>query len=308
LYFATDVHGSEKCWKKFIRAGQFYEANVIIMGGDLTGKAIIPIVEQGNHSQKASFLGKDVVVDSDERLRELMKMISDRGYYPYLTDTHQMEELSVSQEKIDKLFTQLMMERLRRWVQLADEQLERTDIQCYVCPGNDDRLEVDRIFEESSTVINATDKVVSVDENHEMINVGWTNTTPWKTPRECEEKELARRIDDQVSQLKHVNNSIFELHAPPYGSPLDQAPKLDESMKASPGVTMPAGSIAVAEAITKYQPLLGLHGHIHESRAVVTIGRTICANPGSTYESGVLFGVLVNLDKDKVKNYVTVSG
>ena len=36
LFFATDVHGSEICWKKFISAGKFYEADVIILGGDIT--------------------------------------------------------------------------------------------------------------------------------------------------------------------------------------------------------------------------------------------------------------------------------
>jgi Icc-related predicted phosphoesterase len=67
------------------------------------------------------------------------------------------------------------------------------------------------------------------------------------------------------------------------------------------------GSKAVRRAIETYQPILSLHGHIHESRGVATIGRTVCINPGSEYPDGVLRGAIVDFDRDGVKSYVLTS-
>ena len=48
LYYASDVHGSDVCWRKFLGAGRFYGVQALIMGGDLTGKAIVPITVDGD--------------------------------------------------------------------------------------------------------------------------------------------------------------------------------------------------------------------------------------------------------------------
>ena len=58
-----------------------------------------------------------------------------------------------------------------------------------------------------------------------------------------------------------------------------------------------------------YQPALSLHGHIHEARGNCRIGRTLCINPGSSYEQGDLLGAVVDLDgKKKVKRFLLTSG
>jgi len=112
-------------------------------------------------------------------------------------------------------------------------------------------------------------------------------TSPYIPPsasaRECSEEELAKRIEELVSGIENMETAIFNFHAPPYASGLDEAPELskDLDVKYAGKVLVPVGSTAVKEAIEKYQPLLGLHGHIHESRAVTNIGRTLCVNPGA---------------------------
>ena len=117
-------------------------------------------------------------------------------------------------------------------------------------------------------------------------------------------------IEAMATGLRDSKNSIFNLHCPPYDSTLDQAPQLDETLR--PTVTMgdllkiPVGSTAVRAAIERYQPLVGLHGHIHESPGHIKIGRTMCVNPGSEYQSGILRGYIIDLEKDKLKQCLRV--
>jgi Icc-related predicted phosphoesterase len=306
IFFATDIHGSEKCWKKFINAAEFYRANILILGGDMTGKAIVPLIQRGPYYE-ASFLGKELVYPVD-KVRELEEMILNKGYYPYRTNPEEFEDLNSDAKKRDHLFIKLMIETIRRWMKFADERLKRKDIKCFVCPGNDDMLDIDPIIEESKCVTHAEGRILQIDDHHEMISLGWTNPTPWNTFKECSEEELLKKIEKLASKIENINTSIFNLHAPPYGCGLDEAPEIDETLKVKSRVLVPVGSTAVREAIQKYQPLLGLHGHIHESRGFTKIGRTLCANPGSSYERGALLGVLINLDDQKIKSYIPLVG
>jgi len=306
LFFATDVHGSEKCWIKFLNAGKFYEANVTILGGDMTGKAMIPLLpREGGY--EVSF-GGGSWKEPAEKVGELEKMIRNRGYYPYKTTPEEVAELRANPQKMDALFLRLMTEGMTKWMQIADEKLKGSNAKCFVCPGNDDVPEIDGIVEQSKTVVNASNRVVSVDPNHEMISLGWTNPSPWKSFKECPEEELLGKIENLVSQLKDVRNSIFSLHAPPYGTGIDEAPMIDQTLKQSSRFSAPVGSTAVFDSIKKYSPLLGLHGHIHEAKGFTKIGRTLCINPGSTYERGTLLGVLVELGKTTVDDYTPVVG
>ncbi len=306
IFFATDVHGSEKCWMKFINAGKFYKANVIILGGDMTGKAIIPLVRRGA-DYEASFDGKNWVSPA-EKVEELEKTIRSKGYYPYRTDPDEVEELKSDPKKRDELFLEVITQTMKKWMEIADKRLKNTGIKCFVCPGNDDTFEIDPIIEGSEFVTNAADKVVAIDDHHEMISVGWTNPTPWNSFKECSEEELHEKIEKIAPQVEKADKSIFNLHAPPYGSGLDEAPEIDKTLKQQSRVFVSVGSTAVRDAIEKYRPLLGLHGHVHECRASTKIGRTLCINPGSAYERGMLLGVLINIDEKSVKSYVPTSG
>ena len=310
IYFATDIHGSDKCWMKFLNAAEYYEADVLILGGDMTGKAVVPIIEQPDGNHKATFQDHKLVLKSNEEVEDLVTKSRNAGYYPYVTNYKEIEELKAEPKKIDELFLNFMLERIKKWMQIADERLKNTKIQCYVCPGNDDEFEIDAIIEKAKEVNLAEGRVFKIDEFHEMISTGWTNPTPWHTYRECGEEEIAERIEAMTSQVQDMPNAIFNIHAPPYRSLLDEAPELDEDLRPKYGgrVTIPVGSVAVRDALKKHQPLLGLFGHIHEGKGESQFGRTLCINPGSSYEQGSLLGAVINLSEDKIKNYYLTVG
>jgi hypothetical protein len=310
LYFATDVHGSEICWKKFINAGKFYKADVLILGGDMTGKAIIPIVAQGGGKYKVTLLDQETILESQEDVDKMTVTIQNRGYYPYVTDPDEAQEISASTNRSDALFLKEALKTMRHWMEYADAKLEGTGMRCYVCPGNDDMFEVDDVIKQSRHVELVEGKIIELDQNHEMINAGWSTPTPWHTHREESEDQLRQRIQVMIDQLKNVKNSVFNLHNPPYGSGLDEAPELTKDMRpAYAGRSLiPVGSHAVLELIDKYEPLLTLHGHIHEGKGTRKYRNTLCINPGSMYEQGMLHGAVIELKPNKVGNYILTTG
>jgi len=313
VFFTTDVHGSTVVFKKFINSAKFYEAQVIILGGDMVGKMIVPLVEQANHRYHANYLGKIYDVQAGEELEHLEQTLENSGLYPLRISPEEVQAFNDNKSMVEKKFGELATRRIEKWIQIADERLKDTGIKCFVQPGNDDPYEIDAAFKSSNLVKNVDETVVMLDDDHEMINVGAANQTPWNCPRDLPEEELTRRIERLASQLKNPANAVFNLHVPPFDTNLDSAPELDANLtpklSLSGGFKMAAvGSKAVRAAIEKYQPLLGLHGHIHESRSAQKLGRTMCINPGSEYGEGVLRGVLVDFSKQKIDNYMFTMG
>lgn len=312
IFFASDIHGSEICFKKFINAAEFYKAQAIILGGDITGKFIIPIFDVGGRYQ-AKFANEEYRLDNENELERFMQKVRDSGYYPYLTTREEWEDMVQDKSKMDELFTNLMKESVERWIKFAESKLEGKDVKCYIMPGNDDSYTIDEVLNSSETIINPNEKVVELAEGYQMISLGYSNITPWKCPRDVPEEELEKKIEKLMNDVSSKSHLIFNIHVPPYDSGIDSAPELDENMrpKLGPGgqiMVSPAGSKAVRKAIEKYQPLLSLHGHIHEAKGFAKIGRTLCLNPGSEYQEGILRGVLVQLDKGKVKDFIFTSG
>ena len=312
IFFASDIHGSEICFKKFINAAEFYKAQAIILGGDITGKFIIPIFDVGGRYQ-AKFANEEYQLDNENELERFMQKVRDSGYYPYLTTREEWEDMVQDKSKMDELFTNLMKESVERWIKFAESKLEGKDVKCYIMPGNDDSYTIDEVLNSSETIINPNEKVVELAEGYQMISLGYSNITPWKCPRDLPEEELEKKIEKLMNDVSSESHLIFNIHVPPYDSGIDSAPELDENMrpKLGPGgqiMVAPAGSKAVRKAIEKYQPLLSLHGHIHEAKGFARIGRTLCLNPGSEYQEGILRGVLVQLDKGKVKDFIFTSG
>jgi Icc-related predicted phosphoesterase len=310
LFFATDVHGSDICWRKFISAGKFYSADILILGGDMTGKAIVPLIHQGGETYKSVLLEQESILVGEDQVREMEQHIKSRGYYPYRTSPDEMAELNASPEKVDEIFHNEVFRTAEQWLAYADERLEGSGLRCYVAPGNDDMFELDDLIRESKHVQLAEGKIIELDRYHEMLTSGWSNPTPWHTYREEEEPALRARIDAMANQLKNPRNAVFNLHAPPYGSTLDDVPELTEDLTPKLGgrSLVPVGSHAVREVILEHQPLLGLHGHIHEGKGAVRLGKTLCINPGSMYEQGRLLGAVINLARNKVKNYILTTG
>lgn len=312
IFFATDIHGSETCFLKFLNSAGFYKADVLIMGGDITGKMIIPEVQRSDGAYEANFLGVDHVLRSERDLLGLERRIGLVGFYPYRTTRREFENLQNEEGKLDELFSRLMVGRLERWMRTAEERLRGAAVRVYVTGGNDDRFVIDPVLKSSSRIIDPEGAVTEVDGSHEMISCAWTNPTPWKTPRECGEEELSRRLSDMISKVRDVGCCIFNTHAPPVDSGLDTCQKLDENLRpvfvGGQPAMFGAGSLAVRRMIEKHQPLLGLHGHIHESRGASRVGRTLCLNPGSEYSEGILRGVIVDLEERKVRSHLFTSG
>ena len=313
IFFATDTHGSNVCFRKFINAGKFYEAHVIILGGDITGKKVIPFVRQSDGSFKINHLDREHVVKEGEQTEAFKRNIVDMGYYPYMTDPEELEALAGDSAAQDAIFTRLMKERIRESLQFAEERLEGTNIRCYVQPGNDDEFYIDELFDHGANALNPEGKVIQIDEYYTMISTGYGNITPWRCPRDVPEEQLEAIIDSMAGQVKDFEHCIFNFHCPPRDTVLDQAPQLDDQMRPTLELggkprMVPVGSRAVRQAIDKYQPRLGLHGHIHESRGTQKLGRTVCLNPGSEYGEGVLRGVIVDIEKKGIKSVTFTSG
>jgi Icc-related predicted phosphoesterase len=310
IFFASDVHGSERCWRKFLNAGRFYKANVLIMGGDIAGKLIIPIVRQHNGTYKTTF-HREYELAVGTELRDLERAIRDSGYYPVRLTPDEVAELQ-TKEAQDELFKEVMAKELGRWLQIAEDKLKGSGIRCYASPGNDDIWELDQVLRSQSVVETPDGGRVTIDDEHEMVGIGYSTPTPWHTERECTEEEYADKIEDLVGMIESMPKAIFDIHCPPFDSGLDSAPEITEDLKPvtilGQPQTAPVGSKAVKAAIQRYQPLLGLHGHVHESRGIVKIGRTVCINPGSEYTEGILAGALVGVDGSKVEQFQLISG
>jgi Icc-related predicted phosphoesterase len=317
LFFATDVHGSEPTFRKFINAGKVYGVDVLILGGDITGKLLIPIIKMGDGKFRATLQSSTRVYGEDE-LPGFETKLAKLGFYSNVMSEDEFNHLSGDPAAVEKLFLQKAQERLVSWMRLAEERLSGTAIRCYVTGGNDDFPEVLEAVqaEARDRVVACEEKFVTLDdEGHTMISLGYSNPTPWKTPREIEETELARHIENAFQGIADCSRLVFNMHVPPVDSTLDTCPLLDTSTDPPTIVTsggepvmFGAGSPVVKEAILRYQPLLSLHGHIHESRGVVKIGRTTAANPGSEYGEGILRGILVTLAGDQVESTQMTSG
>jgi len=311
IFFATDIHGSERCFMKFVNAAKFYQATVLILGGDITGKALVPIVRR-NGSYHASFLGQDATLTTENELEDFEKRVRHAGAYPHRTTPDEMAALEVDRSLVDALFTRLMVESVQRWCEIAAERLKGTGVRCYIDAGNDDEPEIVAVLKQASYVEMPEGRVMQIDDEHEMVSAGFANITPWRAPRDIPDEDLAALIESMASKLQAPERAVFNVHVPPYATGLDIAPLLDENLKpiivGGDIATGPVGSKAVRAAIERYQPLVSLHGHIHESRAVGKLGRTTCINPGSAYGDGILRAALVNLRGNKLQSYQLVTG
>ena len=311
IFFATDVHGSEICWRKFLNSGQHYGVDAIVLGGDMTGKALVPIVDEGGEHWHATLLENRETLVGEEAVVAFEEAVVRRGYYPFRTTPDELRALQEDESRWHALFEKHMIGTVQRWMGLADEKLAGSGIACLVCPGNDDQLEVDDVIRDAAHVELAEGRVVEID-GFQMASSGWSNRTPWATYREEDEPQLAERIERVVSQVTAPpERTIFSLHCPPHKSGLDDAPELTEDLRLKDAgrATKPCGSTAVRAVIEEHQPALSLHGHIHEARGTRRIGRTLCINPGSSYEQGQLLGAVIDLEGgNKVKRFVLTSG
>jgi Icc-related predicted phosphoesterase len=317
IFFCSDIHASTVCFRKFLNAPKYYASkgrriDILIVGGDITGKLIVPIIKDAQNSYRSYLFGKQFTLGSREEIDELVKKTEVLGIYPHIFEPDEYKAFAESTEIQGRLFKELALKRLKEWMDIAAVRLKGSEIQCFVSPGNDD-------FDDCMTVIDASPavkcpdmKTLDINADHQMISLGYANITPFHCPRDVPEEELTERVDRMVADVGDMSNCIFNLHVPPLDSGLDDAPLLDGDLRPTIGTTgvimAPVGSRAVRAAIEAYQPLLALHGHIHESRGATRLGRTLCINPGSAYSDGVLNGALVTIRRGEVVNHMLTSG
>ena len=314
LYIASDFHAAEKAWRKFLNAIKMdiYKANVALVAGDLTGKAIVPIL-QNNGRYDAELFGVRRNARDDEELAVLRRDIADVGYYSFITTSGEAERLSTDEQDRDDLLHRLMNERVDEWMHLATERLSDSNAPLYLIPGNDDEFVIDPILDQPGIApVNADGKVLDIPGDLQLLASGWSNHTPWQTPREESEDELYARLDALAQQVKDPRRAVFMIHVPPYDSGLDTAPILNENLRptisAGDVLRGPVGSTAVRRIIEDYQPVLTIHGHIHESGGERKIGDTLAINPGSEANAGILKGYIVDIGKKGVELAQRVEG
>jgi uncharacterized protein len=312
VFFTTDVHGSERCFRKFLNGAAAYKADVLVLGGDVTGKRVVPVVQDGD-VYRGALDGSEHLLRSEDELTRFERRAADAGLYAWRTDEPGVARLGADEQAVEAVFLELASARLRSWLALAEERLDGTGTRLFFNLGNDDPFDLDAIVDGSPAAVFPEGRLVELDEHRVMASVGFANQTPWHCARDIPEDELGARIDAAVANGDRAGRQlVLNLHCPPYDSGLDTAAVLSEDLtpitQGGHVLLGPVGSTAVRAAIERHQPILSLHGHIHESRGIANIGPTLAINPGTEYPEGILRGALVTFHADGVSNYVLTSG
>lgn len=308
LFFAADVHNSEMVFRRFLSVPKLYDVDVLILSGDLTGKSIVPIVEKSDGSYECRYGGNVMKADNREKLEHIRLELLNKGIYPYVCTEQELEELKSNPNKVEKLFKEVIVDRIRDWVERLEEHVP-PDVQVFLTPGNDDIFEIDPPIERSSRGMYPLGRLVELKDSYAMLSFDYSNPTPWDTPREDSEKGLWKRLKKLADLVdRDWSKVICNFHVPPYGTSIDLAPKLDKNLRPVYSFGEPemvnVGSKSIKRFMEEYQPLIGLHGHIHEAAGYDKIGKTIVFNPGSEYTAGILRGLLLEFDESGLKKWV----
>lgn len=312
IFFVSDLHGSERCYRKFLNAGPIYRAQVLLIGGDIAGKTITPLWPE-NGGWTGLHFGARRWVQTESDLARFEEDLRAVGTIPYRTTPGEWAEIAADRKRADALFRELSLEVLQRWIELAETRLRGSGIRTLIGLGNDDLDEMEGPLSKSDYIELTDLRLLHLDDRHELLTLPYSNITPWHTNRELTEPEIADRVQAAAEHLEHPERTVFNIHVPPSGTQLDLAPRLtaDLTKVMGPGgepEMVHVGSTAVRAAIERFQPLLGLHGHIHESKGFSTLGRTLCINPGSVYSEGVLQGLVVDIESDRIRSHVLTTG
>ncbi|WP_188455865.1 metallophosphoesterase family protein [Virgibacillus oceani] len=308
IFYAGDLHGAETAFRKFTNAGKFYNADLVIYGGDFTGKMVVPIVEKSG-VYTCKYYGSKVKVKKKKELPDLERNLRDAGFYPLVISEAELNILN--EDDAERIVKEKQIEVLDQWVKLMDERYKKAGIPCVVVPGSVDDFYLDEILGSGGHMQNGDNRIIEVN-GFEILSIGGSIPSAFKYPREFSEEDLAKKIEVLASQVKDMNRCIFNIHTPPHDTDLDLGTLYDENLKpvldGDALATAPVGSKAVREAIETYQPLLSLHGCVHESRGVTTLGKTVCINAGTDYDQGMLRGALVDVDHNGGVSYTLTAG
>jgi Icc-related predicted phosphoesterase len=314
VYVCSDIHASERTWRKLLNAtrSNVYKADAVLFAGDLTGKALIPIVSRDDGRWTAELLGTRRTASTEKELAELDRSIADVGYYGVRVSPDEHAEMERDPELVKRHFREQIVRRVHDWMTLAAERLDGSNVPMFLMPGNDDDFEIDHVLAESPYARNVNEQVIDLTSDYQLVSMGWSSPTPWSTPRELPEEEFLDRLSALMRGVKDARKTVIMTHVPPYDSGLDTAPLLSPDLRptVSAGDLLrgPVGSTGVRRAIESFRPVLGVHGHIHESGGERRIRDTVCINAGSEANHGILRGFLVDLGPNGVERTLRVEG
>jgi len=316
LLVVADLHGSDIVLNKTVNAAKFYGVRNIVIAGDLTGKLLVPIIKMPGEKFSLNLFGETKVVDGS-KLEEVKKQIRGSGYYYKILSEDEYASMEGDREKIKSAFLEEMKRGLDEFFAKAEERLKPLGAKLYLFPGNDDYEEVADYVQHyrTETIVPFEQSVVDFEDGYELAGYGYSNPTPWHTPREKPEDQIYADVK-KIMEKADPKRTILVAHVPPIDTKIDKAPKLTSDLKpvlvGGEYQMVSVGSTAIRRIIEEYAPLIGLHGHIHESGGVDYVkngsGKTPVFNPGSDYSAGILRGLILELDKDKVKNYLFTRG
>ena len=310
ILFASDLHSSNTFFLKVLSTAKNFNVDLLLISGDLTGKAIVPIVKLDSGMYVTKFMGEDYKIGEAE-LPPLQKDVRKCGYYYRIMSRQEYEEFKGHPERIDELFDKVTREAVENWVRKIEEVLPK-EMRVVMNPGNDDTFAIDEILKKEPRIEYTVGKVYNIDADHEMVNCDWVNPTPWNSPRECSDQELEKRLRAEIKRVSNISQLVCDFHAPPFNTPIDLAPKLGKNMQPKIFMGQPeyehVGSKAVRKVIEEFQPKMGLHGHIHEAAGICKIGKTVCANPGSEYLEGTMHAYLLTLTREGIDQQPLIGG
>ena len=316
IFYVADIHGSDVCFRKWLNAAGFYGADVLIIGGDLTGKVLLPIYPARGRSGAWTATWKERVhrLETRAEVDELIRLARNDGAYGFVTTAEEIAEIGGSIERERAVFGRLKLEALESWLALADERLADRRTRAFVMAGNDDPPEIDELLAAARSLIDVQGQTTELAPGILMASRGESTPTPWHTPREVPDPDLGDLVRNVVRDLPAGGTTIWNLHMPPFDTGVDRAPRLDESLHVQydgtgEPVMVPVGSHAIRDLIADRQPTVALHGHIHEGRGRYRIGTTVGFNPGSQYQDGVLQGLLLRVSAHKgIRDFAFTAG
>lgn len=306
ILFTSDLHASYMAFKKFINAAKLYKVDALIIGGDIAGKTLMPIIDLGSGKYNVD----DKVISSSE-LNTIIERFKDEGTYYVILSKNEFEEVSKNKKMQDELFKEAMINTVREWIKISEERLKDYRIPIFVNLGNDDPEYLFDVLKEGELFKVGEGEVFELN-GYEIVSYGYVNPTPWRTFREKEEEEIYSDLKNITNKITNFSVAIYNFHAPPYNTNLDKAPLLDKNLKpiirGGEFVYVHVGSKSVRRIIEETNPLLGLHGHIHESRGFDRINNTLVINPGSEYSNGLLHAALLILEGSSIKAHQFILG
>ncbi len=327
ILLVSDLHGSSVVYGKLSNAIKFYKADVVVFAGDLTGKALVPIIRDDGSFSLGSGVSKylvnvfgDVKAVGDKDLDKVVKDLRGRGYYPLVTDKAGYEELASNRDRVRETFIKLMINALEEDLGKVVTRYREAGVKLLIMPGNDDYPEIaDYVRKQASDVLVPIDEDVVELNGYYFLGFGYSTPTPWNTPREVSEEELRARVERLIGNVdqSRLSRLIMVIHDPPYNTLIDQAYQLSKDFKpmirGGEFLRTHVGSKSVRALIEEYSPLMGMHGHIHEAPGIDYVKSNTGAkvpviNAGSEYSEGVLRAAYLIIEDNKLKNYFLIRG